>query len=142
VRVLALDVGERRIGVAISTPEGGLSVPLASLARQGGDQDLRAVRELVDREGVDRVVVGMPLSLSGEPGRQAALTEQFVAALKASLPVPVDVWDERLSSVEAERRLTEGRSKRRRTSDEERGRVDSLAASIILQSYLDRLRRR
>jgi putative Holliday junction resolvase len=138
LRTLALDVGERRIGVAISTPEGRLSIPLKTIERRNTAADIDEVRALVDLEGVGQIVVGMPLSMSGERGAQAEQTAAFVETLRAALSIPVDVWDERLSSVEAARRIGEARSKRsRRAANEERGRIDAMAAAIILQSFLD-----
>ena len=139
MRVLALDAGRRRIGVAISDPAGRFAVPLRSIERRDLAQDLAAVQSLVTTEGVACVVVGLPLSLSGERGAQAVETEEFVEHLRGELPVPVEVWDERLSSVEAERRLREGRTSRRgaRQRPADKGQVDALAATIVLQSYLD-----
>jgi putative Holliday junction resolvase len=138
LRTLALDVGEKRIGVAISSPEGRLGIPLQTLERQSESADLAAIQALVEAEAIGTIVVGMPISLSGDRGEQAARTEAFVALLKTAVTVPVLVWDERLSSVEAQRRISEASTRRsRRARPADRGRVDALAAAIILQSYLD-----
>jgi putative Holliday junction resolvase len=131
-RVLGLDLGEARIGVAISDDERRLAVPLGTV-RAGAPADLRAVAELVRAYDVTLVVVGHPLSLSGERGEAARRAEAFVEALRAVLPVPVVLQDERLSTAEAERALRQAgaRGPRRRRA------VDRSAATVILQAYLD-----
>ena len=162
MRVLALDVGERRIGLAISDPEGRVAVPLETLERRDEDVDLRALAELVEREGVQAVVVGLPLSLDGSVGPQAERTQEFARRVAEAVSCPLEMWDERLSTVAAERALTPsgppGRRSRRRadarpsgrsaTSDRRRrpperhqGARDALAATLILQAYLDSRRR-
>lgn len=136
-RVLGLDLGDVRIGVAISDPERRLAVPLGTV-HTGAPADLRAIATLVRDNGVTLVVVGHPLLMSGEAGARAAHAESFVEALRAVLEVPVVLQDERLSTVEADRALREtgahGRERRRR--------VDRSAATVILQSYLDGLSER
>jgi putative Holliday junction resolvase len=147
--VLALDVGERRIGLAISDPDGRVAVPLETLERRDEDADLRVLVGLVEREGVQTLVVGLPLSLDGSLGRQAELTQAFARRLEEAVSRPVEMWDERLSSVAAERSLTppgasERRGRRRpRVGERQRpprrrqGAQDALAATFILQGYLD-----
>jgi putative Holliday junction resolvase len=131
-RVLGLDLGDVRIGVAISDDERRLAVPLGTV-RTGAPHDLRAIAELVREHGVALVVVGHPRSLSGERGEAARKAEAFAEALRAALPVPVVLQDERLSTAEAERALREaGAGGRRR-----RRAVDRSAATVILQAYLD-----
>jgi putative Holliday junction resolvase len=147
MRVLALDVGERRIGLAISDPDGRLAVPLETLERRDETADLRALADLVDREDVQMVVVGLPLSLDGSVGPQAARTQEFAARLAKAVSRPLETWDERLSTVAAERSLAgagpsdrrgRGRPGERRASRRRpRGAADALAATIILQSFLD-----
>lgn len=138
MRVLALDVGERRIGVAISDPDGRVAVPLQVLTRSDGEADLAAIRSLAEAEAVDRVIVGLPLSLRGERGGQARLTEAFAQRLQGILDMPVELWDERLSSVEAQRRRAGPHPARRgRRRGLAKDHIDALAAAIILQSYLD-----
>jgi putative Holliday junction resolvase len=131
-RVLGLDLGDSRIGVAISDDERRIAVPLGTV-RTGAPGDVRAVAELVREHGVGLVVVGHPLLLSGEAGEQAHHAERFAGALRGILPVPVELHDERLSTVEAERALREAGA----TSRERRGAVDRSAAAVILQSWLD-----
>lgn len=134
-RALGLDLGDVRIGVAISDPERRLAVPLGTV-RAGAPTDLRAVAALVREHGVTLVVVGHPLQLSGEAGARARQAEELAGALRAVLDVPVVLHDERLSTAEADRRLREAGAdgRRRRRS------VDRSAATVILQSYLDAYR--
>ena len=146
-RILGLDVGDRRIGVAISDPDRRLAVPLRSIERDGRGSEREALAALVRSEEVLAFVVGLPLSLSGETGPQAESTKSFARELEASLGLPVHLWDERLSTQEAQRLVADGgrresgrresgrRSRRASTAD-----IDALAASIILQAYLDSLR--
>jgi putative Holliday junction resolvase len=151
MRILALDVGERRIGLAISDPEGRVAVPLETLERRDVDADLSALADLVAREEVEVVVVGLPLSLDGTVGPQAERTQEFARRLAARLgrTRPLEMWDERLSTVAAERALAPsgpsgkrarrrvGIAERRRPPERRRGARDALAATLILQSYLD-----
>jgi len=132
-RILGLDLGDVRIGVAISDPERHLAVPMGTV-HTGAPADLKAIAKLVGDHEVTLVVVGHPLKMSGAPGARARHAEEFVAALRQALPVPVVLHDERLSTVEADRALRDagagGRDRRRA--------VDRSAAAVILQSYLDR----
>jgi len=131
-RVLGLDLGDARIGVAISDDRRRIAVPLGTV-RTGAPADVKAIADLVTEHGVTLVVVGHPLHLSGEAGERAHHAESFAEALDAFLGVPVVLQDERLSSVEADRALREvgasGRERRRT--------VDRSAATVILQAWLD-----
>jgi putative pre-16S rRNA nuclease len=130
--VLGLDLGAARIGVAISDDGATLAVPLGTI-RAGAPNDLRAVAALVREHDVARVVVGNPLLMSGEAGEASVHASSFAEALGGILDVPIDLHDERLSTVEAERRLGDAGisgTRRRRV-------VDQTAAVVILQSYLD-----
>jgi putative Holliday junction resolvase len=135
-RVLGLDLGDVRIGVAISDPERRLAVPLGTVLA-GAPQDLRAIGALVREHDVTLVVVGHPLSMSGRTGPKARQVEELAGALRSFLPVPVALQDERLSTKEAERNLRaagiSGRERRRA--------VDRTAATVILQAWLDANRR-
>jgi putative Holliday junction resolvase len=135
-RVLALDLGEVRIGVALSDPDRTVALPAGTIKVSGGVEDLKAVARLVAETGATVVVVGHPLSLSGERGPAARRAEEFADGLRLLLAVPVHVQDERLSTVEAERGLRAagaGTRDRRRT-------VDAAAAAVILESFLARER--
>ena len=131
-RVLGLDLGDVRIGVAISDPERVLAVPMGTVLA-GAPQDLKAIAKLVRDNGITLVVVGHPLSMSGKIGPKARQVEELAGALRSFLPVPVVLQDERLSTREAERNLRaagfSGRERRRA--------VDRSAASVILQAWLD-----
>ncbi len=101
-RLLGLDAGERRVGIAISDPEQRLAVPLRTVAR---DVARAEIGDLARAEEIAGIVIGLPLSLSGESGEQAARTREFARALEKALNLPVAFWDERLSSQEADRIL-------------------------------------
>ena len=134
-RVLGLDLGQARIGVAISDPARRVAIPLGTV-RTGPPQDLQTIGSLVREHQVVEVVVGLPLKLSGGRGQAAALAETFAEVLREAFGLPVSLQDERLSTVEADRGLkaagASGRDRRRV--------VDRSAAAIILQAYLDRTR--
>lgn len=131
-RILGLDIGERRIGLAISTPEGRLAVPLGVVERRGDAADANAICGLAREEHVEALVIGHPLSMDGSAGAQARRVEAFARHLAKATGLPYQLWDERLTSVQAERAV---RSLRRRRHS------DDVAAAIILQSYLDRQQR-
>ncbi len=139
-RILALDVGERRIGVAISDPDERLAVPLRILERQSAATDTKSIIDIAQAENVELLVVGHPLSLDGTVGPQARRVEEFAARLRKASGLPLELWDERLSSVQAERQLPVSRKARPKGSRRRRAPVDDLAAAIILQSYLNRRR--
>ena len=131
-RVLGLDLGEARSGVAISDPDRAMAVPAGTIRAAGGVDDLKAVARMVEDTEAVEVVVGHPLSLSGEAGEAARKAEEFAEGLRMLLRVPVHLQDERLSTVEAERglRAAGAGGKRRRTV------VDQAAATLILETYL------
>ena len=133
MRILALDIGERRIGVALSDPGGLLATPLTAIHRRRQAEDIDEVLRLVDEHDAERIVVGLPLELSGRRGTQAGRVSTFVRAMAERTQVPVDTVDERYSTVQAQRQLRESGVKPSRN----RARVDAAAAAIILQSYLD-----
>ncbi len=136
-RVLALDVGSKRIGVAVSDETATLAFPRPPIWRQEGyRRDMAAIRDLVQSEEVAEIVIGMPAMLSGHRGVQAAKMEDFAAKLRRYVSVPVSFQDERLTTGEAEKALIAGNV---RPGDRKRS-VDSMAASLILQAYLDRRR--
>ena len=134
MRILALDLGDRRIGVALSDETGTLASPLATLTRTGGRKDAAAVALLVRQHGAAEVVVGLPLNMDGTQGEQAQKALVFAEALRRRAGVPVVTCDERLTTVEAEERLREAGLGWR----ERKRRVDEAAAVVILQEYLDR----
>ena len=133
MRLLGLDVGERRIGVAVSDPLGAFTSPLTTIRRTKLSVDIDAVLRIVEENEVREIVVGLPLSLSGSSGPQAKRSEGFIRALSQRSPVPVHAQDERYSTVEAEKLLRQTGAKPSR----DRARVDAAAAAVILQAYLD-----
>ena len=138
MRTLALDYGERRIGVAISDPSGAIATPLETIAaRPGGRGALERIAELVRDHEVDQVVVGLPLHMNGRAGPEAERARAFGERVRAHAKVAVDYLDERWTSREAERALDEVGVRRR----EQRGRVDPIAAALLLRTWLE-LRRK
>jgi putative holliday junction resolvase len=131
-RVLGLDLGDARIGLAISDDGRRMAVPLGTV-RTGAPGDVRAIAELVAEHEVTLVVVGHPLMMSGQAGERAHLAERFAEALGTILPVEVSLQDERLSTAEAERALREAGASGR----DRRQSVDRSAATVILQAWLD-----
>jgi putative Holliday junction resolvase len=136
-RVLGLDYGSRRIGVAVSDPLGITAQPMPALHREGDRKDIATVARLVAGLGVDSVVLGLPLLLNGDEGPQAARARAFGDMLSAELSLPVTMWDERLTTAQSERHLIDSGVRRERRKEIR----DSLSAMFLLQSFLD-LRRR
>jgi putative holliday junction resolvase len=148
--ILALDVGERRIGIAVSDPSGTLATPHSVIERRSRAEDFETVARLVRTAGAQRVVVGLPLSLDGQLGPQARRVARYARALAAVLDVPLDLVDERYSTVTANALLTESEPPRRarglchargvRDSRRRRTSIDAAAAAVILQDYLEQQR--
>jgi putative Holliday junction resolvase len=132
-RVLALDFGDRRIGIALSDPLGLSAQPLMTLVRSSWDRDLERIRALAREHEVRRIVVGLPLDMDGGRGPRVRLTEVFIERVQRATGLPVIPWDERLTTVQAERILLEGDVSRARR----RAVIDQVAAVIVLQAYLD-----
>lgn len=133
-RVLALDVGERRIGVAVSDPTGTAAQPLRTVPRAPGGQELAVLAELIQRLDVKEVVVGLPTRTDGREGPEARRVREFVRRLRKLAGVPVLFVDERFTTREAERVLLAADLSRRRR----RKVLDHVAAAIILEAYLAR----
>lgn len=136
-RILALDVGERHVGVAISDPLGIIARPLQTLERGTDEEDSAAVAALVEEQDVKLVVVGQPLSLDGTEGPQARRTARYAEALAHHLPVQVIQWDERFSTDRADEILRQTRGEKAKRRARSNGEIDAIAAAVILQSYLD-----
>ena len=131
---MALDVGESRIGVAVGETEVKFATPQSAITRRGPvSDDVSVVLSVAGEDGVDELVVGLPLSLSGAEGHQARSVLKFVEKLRVQTELKVSTVDERYSTVEAERRVRAAGGRPSR----DRGRVDSAAAAIILQTYFD-----
>jgi putative Holliday junction resolvase len=136
VRWLGLDVGSKTIGVAVSDEEEVVALPLRTLARHGGKRDLEAVADLVRETGAGGIVLGLPLDLEGREGDAARRVRALGERLAAHTGCSVEYWDERFTTVQAERALLEGDVSRRRR----RQVIDQVAAALLLQSFLDRAR--
>jgi len=134
VRTLGVDLGRVRIGLALADDVLRIARPLATLRRRGEAEDLAAIARLARDYEVSRAVLGLPLNMDGSEGPMALLARAFEPRLAAALGVPVELFDERLSSFEAESRLRE----RGVSSKDRRGRVDEEAAAVILQGWLER----
>ena len=133
MRVVGLDLGSRRIGVAVSDPTGTLASPYEVVERSPRSHD--EIRRIVEEVEAERVVVGLPLSLSGKDGPAATAAREEAAALAQSLPVPVETYDERLTTISANRSMMDLKMK----ADARRRVVDKIAAAVMLQSWLDAL---
>ncbi|MBI3324395.1 MAG: Holliday junction resolvase RuvX [Candidatus Omnitrophica bacterium] len=133
MRILGLDVGERRIGVALSDPLGLTAQRLVVVQRRGPRQDVEAVARLAREHQASEIVVGLPLTMRGELGEQATKITAFAESLKARMGRPVHLVDERLTTAQSERALLETDTRRRRRKIL----IDQLAAQLILQAYLD-----
>lgn len=132
-RVMALDVGGKRIGVAMSDTLRLLASPHSTIKAQPQASAIEKIAALVVQNEVIDLVVGLPLTLNGQVGPQAELIKRFVAELEQRVKVPIHLFDERLTSAEAERVMIEMGLK----SEQRRARIDEMAASIILRDYLD-----
>ncbi len=136
MKVIGLDIGTRRIGVAVSDDLGLTAHGRKTIQRTGFKSDLMSIEELVRAEGADRIVVGLPKNMDGSLGPVAFEALRFAKALKNRLMLPVESWDERLSTLMAEKTLLMADVSRRKRKKV----IDKLSAVIILQGYLDRLR--
>ena len=131
--MIGIDLGARRIGVAVTDGLGLTAQPHATIARRGGQRDLEAIAAVVREQDAERVILGLPLAPDGERGRAAQSAEAFAARLRAVLPVPVDLIDESFSTVEAEEVLLAADVSRARRREV----IDKLAAAVILRRWLD-----
>jgi putative Holliday junction resolvase len=137
-RVLAVDVGTRRLGVAVSDPTGTVASPLATVPRQTPAEDAKALAALAGEHAATTVVVGLPVTLAGREGPAAKAVRAWLDELAALLPeLDLQLADERLSTVAAERALVGGGVRRRARREV----VDQVAASVFLQTWLDARRR-
>ena len=146
VRVLAVDYGRARMGLAVAGNDTSLARPLGTLVRKNRNSDLRRLREIAREHGVTRIVVGLPLRLDGTPGEMAQEVARFAARLRKQLRLPVELMDERLTSWEAEALLAVKEkkislrdfenSKKSRKKNRNENSVDAVAAAVILREYL------
>jgi putative holliday junction resolvase len=134
MRVLAIDHGTKRVGLALSDETGTIAQPLQFLLAEPAATLLDRLKETVAERKVEQIVVGLPRNMNGTYGPAAEKAREFVAALQQVVGVPVATWDERLTTVQAHRVLIETGMRREKRKE----RVDQTAAAILLQSYLDR----
>ena len=138
MRYLALDVGDRRVGVAVCDESGLIASPLTTIRRKSKAEDFAKIARLVREQGVERLVIGHPLDADGRSGPQARRVEAYAGALgqalqNEGLDLPIDFWDEHLSTRRAQEiMIASGRKAKAR-----HGRIDEVAAAVILQEYLD-----
>lgn len=135
-RILSLDIGTKRTGVALSDETRLLASPLTTVEETQIKPWVLKIKALVEENEVAEVVVGLPLNQYGEEGKDALNIRKYIAALQGELTIPVIEWDERFTTVQAERSLIEADFSRKNRKKV----IDQIAASIILQGYLDRLR--
>lgn len=133
MRILAVDVGERTLGLALSDPDGIVASAWKTLRRRGEAHELSALADIISEQEVGEIVVGWPLNMNGTRGPQAQNAEAFAEKLRARFQLPVHLWDERLSTVAAERSLLEADLSRRKRKQV----IDQVAAALFLQSFLD-----
>ncbi|MDO7908117.1 Holliday junction resolvase RuvX [Paenibacillus sp. JX-17] len=133
MRKLGLDYGDRRIGVAVSDAFGWTAQGLEVIERRSDESELGRIAELVRDHEISEIVVGLPKNMNGSVGPRGEICIQFAGRLQEQLNIPVHLWDERLTTVSAERALLEADVSRKKRKQV----VDKLAASLILQNYLD-----
>lgn len=133
MRILGIDHGTRRIGIAISDDLKMMALPLEYLPAEPFADFLERLRQILREKEIGLIVIGMPRNMDGSYGPAALKAQEFAAVLKTSLTVPIRTWDERLTTVQAHRALAEGGMK----GHKRREKVDSMAAAILLQSFLD-----
>jgi putative holliday junction resolvase len=133
MRVLAIDHGAKRIGLALSDELGMVALPLETFPAEPLSALLERLKELITEKQVELVLVGMPRNMDGSYGPAATKTQQFVTVLREAIDIPVQTWDERLTTMQANRLLIQADVRR----DKRKQKVDKIAAAILLQSYLD-----
>ena len=134
-RLLGLDVGTKRIGVALSDPLGFLATPLLTLSHENEQKDIENVLEIALDYDVSTIVVGLPISLDGKLWQQGQMILGFANMLRKASPINIDTWDERFTTVEAEKLLREAGAEPSKI----KSKIDSAAAALILQGYLNSL---
>ncbi len=135
-RSLGLDIGDKRIGVALSDPDGILASPITIIERRDDAAGVAAIIDIIDQQQVGQIVVGLPRSMDGSVGRQAEKVQSFIQKLCSRTDVPVEFRDERLTTVSARRLMQSAGKKKSR----EKVRDDAIAAALILQGYLEEAR--
>src|SRR6266700_1634839 len=133
MRILAIDHGTKRMGIAVSDELGMIAQPLEFIPAEPFAELLNRLKEIIRAKQVELIVIGMPRNMDGSYGPAALKVQDFVAVLRNAVTIPIRTWDERLTSVQANRFLLEGNVRRAKRKEK----VDKMAAAILLQSYLD-----
>ena len=133
MRVLAIDHGTKRMGIAISDPSGMIALPLEFIPAEPFAAFLERLKQLIVEKEADMILVGMPRNMDGSYGPAAAKVQEFIAVLKETIAIPIKTWDERLTSAQANRMLVQADVRRK----DRKEKVDKAAAAILLQSFLD-----
>ncbi|MBI3353762.1 MAG: Holliday junction resolvase RuvX [Nitrospirae bacterium] len=133
MRILGLDVGDKRIGIAVSDELCMCAHGVRTIERKGIKEDIRQIKEICEEYGVEEIIAGLPINMDGTSGFRVQKVQDFVSLLKEQVSIPVNTWDERLSTVAAERNLIEADMSRKKR----KAVIDKIAATIILQGYLD-----
>lgn len=133
MRIIGLDVGDKTIGVAVSDQLNLVAQGLGVIHRSNDEMDINKLKELIEKYEVDRIVIGLPKNMNGTLGSQSRKVKEFGDIIKQNLKIDIEYWDERLSTVAAEKVLIKGDVSRKKRKEV----IDKLAAVIILQGYLD-----
>ena len=135
MRILAIDHGTKRMGIALSDELKMIAQPVGYIPSEPFNEFLESLKTIIREKEVELILVGLPRNMDGSYGPAALKVQEFVAVLKTALPIPIQTWDERLTSAQANRFLISAKVRR----DKRKQKVDQTAAAIILQSYLDSL---
>jgi putative Holliday junction resolvase len=135
LRILGIDYGNKRVGIAVSDSLGWTAQPLTTLQMHGHQELLTEIKEYINKYNIEKIVVGMPYNMDGTMGQRAEITQAFINFLKNNLELPIILQDERLTTIQAKNILLEADVSRQGRKKV----IDKLAASLILQSYLDSL---
>jgi putative Holliday junction resolvase len=138
MRIMGLDIGSKTIGIAISDELGITAQGLKTIGRKSMEEDLKGVTAIIAQFNIDKIVVGLPKNMDGTLGKQAERVFRWIKGFKGKIHIPVVTWDERLSTVEASKTLLEADLSRRKRKKV----IDKLAATLILQGYLNQFRKR
>ncbi len=136
MRLLGIDIGEKKIGVAMSDILGSIASPVIVIQRQDIETDIGLIKDIIEEYNINEIVAGLPRNMDGSLGQKAVQITEFTDNLKEKIKIPVTMWDERLTTVAGERVLIQGNVSRKKRKKV----IDKIAACIILQSYLDSLR--
>ncbi len=136
-RIVAFDIGDKRVGVAVTDPFGNMALPLETYWRKGFKTDAENLIELAKKQDAERIVCGLPVNFDGSESVQTAKTREFIEQLKALTEIPIETQDERFSTLQSRRLLLEADMRREKRKDV----IDKIAASYILEDYLAKKKR-